>query len=106
MDTMPLELTQLLGLIFGTVAITGLLKSIAARVDTEIKGYGAVVVSFVVAGLLTALSIVLGWYAVDIPEFTGNPTAYLGDWITLTGGVTAFANVLYMYVYERIKSAA
>jgi len=103
MEQLPAELVQVLGLVFGTVAFTGLLKSIAGKLDATLKGYGAVAVSFAAALVLSALAVVAGWYPVELPEFTGNPVEYLGSWLTVAGGVTAMANLLYVYVYEKIK---
>ena len=103
MDSLPVELVQVLGLVFGTVAVTGLLKGLASKLDAHIAGYGAVAVSFVAAAVLSLLAVGAGWYPVDLPVFSGNPTEYLGAWLAVAGGVTALANLLYIYVYEKVR---
>lgn len=104
--SIPVELVQLLGLIFGTTMLTSVLKAVAAKLDMRLKGWGAVALSALVAVALTGIALLFGWYPVDIPEFTGNPLEYGQQWVLAAGGVTALANLLYVYVYERMGGSS
>lgn len=101
---LPAELVQILGLVLGTVVVTDFLKGIAKRLDKQIAGYGAVLVSFLVAVALSLLAIVMGWYPLELPSFTGNPLDYAQSWLLVAGGITTLANLVYVAVYGKIKS--
>lgn len=104
---LPPQLLEVLALVFGTMGGTSLLKKVATILDTKLGGYGAVAVSAVVAVGLTGLSVAMGWSGVTIPACSLTaPGECALSFLGLAGLVTALANALYMYVYERVATPA
>ena len=66
MTTIPVQLDQLLTLALSVVFVTQALKAIAARIDVEVGGKGAVVVSAVVAVALTLVAYGAGWVPITL----------------------------------------
>jgi hypothetical protein len=98
-DTIPMQLDQLLTLALGVVFVTQGLKAIAGRIG----GSGAVIVSAVVAVALTALAYGAGWVPVSIPACDPQtPLACVQGWPITAGGALALANLLYAAVYRRV----
>jgi len=98
-DTIPMQLDQLLTLALGVVFVTQGLKAIAGRIG----GSGAVIVSAVVAVALTALAYGAGWAQVAIPACDPTmPLACAQGYIATAGAAMALANLLYVTVYSRV----
>jgi hypothetical protein len=98
-DTIPMQLDQLLTLALGVVFVTQELKAIAGRIG----GSGAVIVSAVVAVALTALAYGAGWVPVSIPACDPQmPLACAEGWIATAGAAMALANLMYVAVYGRV----
>lgn len=99
METVPVQLDQLLTLALGVVFVTQFLKAIAGNIG----GKGAVIVSAVVSIGLTLLSYGAGWSPVTWPSCTGDaPLSCVQDWLATAGGALALANLLYVIVYTRV----
>ena len=63
METIPVQLDQLLTLALGVVFVTQALKAAAKALDAHVGGNGAVFVSAVVSVALTTLAYGAGWVA-------------------------------------------
>jgi len=101
--TVPVQLEQLLTLALGVVFVTQLLK----RIATQIGGYGAVIVSAVVAVGLTLLAYTAGWVPIVWPACTPDaPFACAEQWIATAASAMALANLLYALVYARTFGSA
>jgi hypothetical protein len=99
MQTIPVQLEQLLTLAFSVVFVTQALKSVAA----SIGGKGAVVVSAVVSVVLTILASGAGWVPITWPTCDPlAPIACAQSWVATAGGVLVLANLLYVAVYSRV----
>ncbi len=103
METIPVQLDQLLTLALGVVFVTQALKAAAKALDAHVGGKGAVVVSAVVSVVLTALAYSAGWAVVSVPDCTAvAPLACAQGWIVTAGAALALANLLYAAVYRRV----
>ena len=103
METIPVQLDQLLTLALGVVFVTQALKAAAKALDAHVGGKGAVVVSAVVSVVLTALAYGAGWAVVSIPACDPlAPFACVQGWLVTAGGALALANLLYAAVYRRV----
>jgi hypothetical protein len=105
METIPVQLEQLLSLALGVVFVTQGLKAAAKAIDVKVKGKGAVVVSAVVATGLTGIAYGAGWVpvpALPTPEAYPDPFSWARAWLVTAGGVLALANLLYAAVYRRV----
>lgn len=98
--TIPAELIQLVTLALSVSAVTGVLKMFA----TELGGKGAVIVSGIVALVLTAIGYGVGWvpWAAPACDLTADPFGCGQAWIATAATATALANALYVWVYERV----
>ena len=66
-------------------------------------GKGAVLVSAVVAVLLTLVAYGAGWVPVTLPVCqAAEPFACVQGWLATAGAALALANVLYAAVYGRV----
>jgi hypothetical protein len=104
MSTVPVQAEQLITLALGIVFVTQFLKSLAGEIDNQprLNGWGAIIVSAIIAVLLTGLSYAAGW--VPLPVVTCAPSDPFGcvqNLITQAGASVAVANVLYVLVYAR-----
>jgi hypothetical protein len=105
MTTIPVQLDQLLTLALSVVFVTQALKAVAARIDVEVGGKGAVVVSAVVAVLLTLAAYGAGWVPVTLPACqVAESFACVQGWLATVGAVLALVNGLYAAVYGRVSS--
>jgi hypothetical protein len=103
METIPVQLDQLLTLALGVVFVTQVLKAAAKALDAHVGGKGAVVVSAVVSVALTALVYAAGWAVVSVPACDPlAPFACVQGWLVTAGGALALANLLYVAVYGRV----
>jgi hypothetical protein len=101
--TIPVQLDQLLTLAFSTVLVTQALKWVAGKINLGVGGKGSVVVSAVVAVLLTLLAYGAGWVTLAIPACSSVDVFGCAEgWIAVAGAATALANVLYVVVYSRV----
>jgi hypothetical protein len=108
MDTIPVQLEQLLSLALGVVFVTQGLKAAAKAIDVKVKGKGAVVVSALGAAVLTGIAYGAGWVpipALPTPEAYADPFTWARAWLATAGGVPAPANLLYVAVYGRVFGA-
>ena len=105
--TIPVQLDQLLSLALSVVFVTQALKAAARAIDVKVQGKGAVVVSALVAAVLTGIAYGAGWVpitALPTPDAYADPFSWAGAWLVTAGGVLALANVLYVAVYGRVFS--
>ena len=103
METIPVQLDQLLTLALGVVFVTQGLKAAAKALDAQVGGKGAVVVSAAVSVALTAVAYAAGWVPVTLPTCDGAaPFACAQGWLATAGGALALANLLYVTVYGRV----
>ena len=103
METIPVQLDQLLTLALGVVFVTQALKAAARMLDAHVGGKGAVVVSAVVSVALTTLAYAAGWAVVSVPACDPlAPLACVQGWLVTAGGALALANLLYAAVYRRV----
>lgn len=103
METIPVQLDQLLTLALGVVFLTQALKAAAKALDAQVGGKGAVVVSAVVSDALTAVAYAAGWVPVTLPACDSlAPFACAQGWLATAGGALALANLLYVAVYGRV----
>lgn len=99
MQTIPVQLEQLLTLAFSVVFVTQFLKTLAAGIG----GKGAVVVSAVVSVVLTIIAYGAGWVPISLPTCDPlAPFACAQAWVATAGGVLVLANLLYVAVYARV----
>lgn len=99
MDTIPVQLDQLLTLALSVVFVTQFLKTVAGKIG----GKGAVVVSAVVSAVLTVLAYGAGWVPLTWPTCDPEaPIACAQAWIATAGAAMALANLLYATVYHRV----
>lgn len=101
----PVQLDQLLTLALSVVMVTQVLKAISARIDSvpTIGGFGSIIVSAVVAVILTLLAYGAGWVPVSIPTCTAtDPFGCVQGWLATAGAAIALANLLYAAVYVRV----
>lgn len=104
--TIPVQLDQLLSLALSVVFVTQALKAAARAIDVKVKG--AVVVSALVAAVLTGLAYAAGWVPIPAlpgPDAYADPFTWAGAWLVTAGGVLALANLLYVAVYRRLFDA-
>lgn len=103
METIPVQLEQLLTLALSVVFMTQALKAAAAAIDMRIEGKGAVVVSAVVAVALTTIGYAAGWVPATVPTCDpAEPFMCVEGWLATAGGALALANLLYSAVYVRV----
>ena len=105
--TIPVQLDQLLSLALSVVFVTQALKAAAKTIDVKVKGRGAVVVSALVAAVLTGICYAAGWVSIPplaMPDAYPDPFTWAGAWLVTAGGVLALANLLYAAVYRRVFS--
>ena len=106
METIPVQLDQLLTLALGVVFVTQALKAAAKELDAHVGGKGAVVVSAAVSVALTALAYWAGWVPVTLPSCGASaPLACAQGWLATAGAALALANLLYAGVYGRVFAA-
>jgi len=107
--TIPVQLDQLLSLALSVVFVTQALKAAAKAIDVKVKGKGAVVVSALVAAVLTGIAYGAGWVpipALPTPDAYADPFTWAGAWLVTAGGVLALANLLYVAVYGKVFAQA
>jgi hypothetical protein len=98
-QTIPVQLEQLLTLAFSVVFVTQALKSIA----TSIGGKGSVVVSAIVSVVLTIIAYGAGWVPITLPACDPlAPFACAQAWVATAASVLVLANLLYVAVYSRV----
>ena len=103
--TIPVQLDQLITLALSIAAVTQLLKAIAARIDAvpTISGFGSIIVSAVVAILLTLFAYGAGWVPITLPTCeAANPFGCVQAWGTTAAAALALANVLYAVAYAKV----
>jgi len=103
--TIPVQLDQLLSLALSVVFVTQALKAAAKAIDVKVKGKGSVVVSALVAAVLTGIADGAGWVptpALPTPDAYADPFTWAGAWLVTAGGVLALANLLYAVVCGRL----
>jgi len=97
MQTIPVQLDQLLTLALGVVFVTQALKAAAKALDAHVGGKGAVVVSAVVSAALTALAYSAGWAALALPACdAAAPFACVQGWRVTAGGALTPADSLWV----------
>lgn len=101
---LPQPVIELLTLVLVTMGGTGLIKKLADKLGTKLGGPAAVILSWLVAIVVTVLSVMNGW--ATLPDITCAGAELVGtcliSLLQAALAVATFANLVYVYVYERV----
>lgn len=103
-STVPTGIPEWLGLAVASGTITEVVKRITALTGYKISGKSAVLLSFIVTIGVVLGDLANGGTLVTIPDayMGGNPFLWFAGVLLTAGKVTAAANAIYVFVYDKV----